>query len=109
MLSGVVRTVFNFKEQVNLFMPVQNIEPLLNGACGHLVLIRMVFMCFADDEAVARSFCSSSIPHIVVSTVFVCRGLGCALADQGVSEGQSRSCWLWLCPILRTFHPGSHL
>lgn len=56
MLSGVVRTVFNFKEQVNLFMLVQNIEPLLNGVCGHLVLIRMVFICFANDEAVSRLF-----------------------------------------------------
>lgn len=68
-------------------MPAQNIEPLLNGACGHLVFTSMIFICFANDEAVSRWFCSSSIPEAVVSSVFVCRGLPCAvLADQGGSD-----------------------
>lgn len=74
-------------------MPAQNIEPLLNGACGPLVFIRMIFICFANDEAVPIWFCSSSIPDVVESTVFVCRGLACAfLADMGASDRQSRSC-----------------
>lgn len=86
-------------------MPAQNIEPLLFGACGHLVFISMIFICFANDEAVSRWFCSS-IPEVVVSSVFVCRGLACAfLADQGVSDSQSRSWWLWLCTILEAFYP----
>lgn len=91
-------------------MPAQNIEPLLNGACGHLVFISMVFICFANDEAVSRWFCSSSIAEAVLSSGFVCWGLPCAfLAALGVSDRQPRSCWLCLCTILRAFHPGSHL
>lgn len=73
-------------------------------------LLGLIFICFANEEAVSRWFCSSSIPNVVVSTVFVHGGLGCAfLADQVLSDRQSRSCWLWLCTILRAFHPGSHL
>lgn len=59
-------------------MPAQDIEPLLSGACGHLIFMRMIVICFANDVAVSRWFCSSSIADVVVSSVFVCRGLACA-------------------------------
>lgn len=49
-------------------------------------LLGLIFICFANEEAVSRWFCSSSIPNVVVSTVFVRGGLGCAfLADQALS------------------------
>lgn len=72
MLSGVVKTVFHFKElsTVNLCMPAQNIETLLNGV--HMLtsfLLGLTFNCFANDED--GYFCSLSLfLNLAVATVF---------------------------------------
>lgn len=75
MLSGVVKTVFHFKElsTINLCMPAQNIETLLNGV--HMFtsfLLELTFNCFADDEdgyfcspSLSKSSCSHSVLCVV--------------------------------------------
>lgn len=89
MLSGVVKTVFNFKELStgNLCMPAQNIKTLLNG--GYVLtsfLLGMTFIGFGNDEDGSRYFCSPSLSKSSCSHSVLCCGLGCAfLANQAVS------------------------